>query len=172
MQFIFIHLKIIIFRLKHMKIASLFFLIFFISQISLSQSTSIENPSKKTWKILIKNNKSAEENFTLVGKTILENDFSIDKKDKEFLSIQTTPKSLEKLNATYYLNFAFKDSIIILTGMTKINISINLGGVTSESSYDKIINKGMSGSVNKESFNAMLKFAKLIPESQYEFVTN
>lgn len=107
-----------------------------------------------------------------LGKTIIENDFSIEKKDKEFLSIQTSPKNLENLNAVYYFNFTFKDSLIVLTGMSKINISMNFGAITSESNYDKIINKGMRGSVNKESFNEMLKFAKLIPESEYEFITD
>jgi len=153
-----------------MKISILLVSLFSVIQFSFSQSNSIDNPPKKTWKILIKNNKSAEENFTLIGNTIIENDFSIEKKDKEFLSIQTSPKSLQKLNALYYFNFTFKDRLIILTGMSKVNISMNFGGITSESSYDKIINKGMKGSVYKESFNEMLKFAKLVPESQYEFI--
>ncbi|SFD08297.1 MULTISPECIES: hypothetical protein [Flavobacterium] len=155
-----------------MKISAIIFSFLFIVQVSFSQTNSIENPPKRTWKILIKNGKSAEENFTLVGKTILENDFQIEKKDKEFLSIQTSPKNLKKLNALYYLNFLVKDSLIILTGMSKINLSLNYGGVTSESSYDKIINQGMRGSVAKESFNEMWKFAGLIPKSEYQFITD
>ena len=154
-----------------MKILILILLLFCTTQLTFSQSTSIEDPPKKTWKILIRNNKSAEENFTLIGKTIIENDFSIEKKDKEFFSIQTSPIRLEKLNALYYLNFITKDSLIILTGMSKINLSINYGGVTSESSYDKIINKGMNGSVAKESFKEMLRFAAFISQSKYEFIT-
>ncbi|WP_281631226.1 hypothetical protein [Flavobacterium luteolum] len=153
-----------------MTVKNLAIVFLFITQISFSQNNSIDNPPKKTWKILIKNDKSAEENFTLVGRTILENDFQIEKKDNDFLSIQTSPKNLEKLNAIYYLNFVIKDSLIILTGMSKLNISINLGGITSESSYEKIINRGMRGSVFKESFNEMLKFSTLFPKSEYEFV--
>lgn len=155
-----------------MKISAIIFSFLFIVQVSFSQTNSIENPPKRTWKILIKNGKSAEENFTLVGKTILENDFQIEKNDKEFLSIQTSPKNLKKLNALYYLNFLVKDSLIILTGMSKINLSLNYGNVTSESSYDKIINKGMKGSVAKESFNEMWNLARLIPKSEYEFITD
>lgn len=155
-----------------MKISTIVFTFLFFIQISFSQNNSNQKPPKKTWKILIRNDKSSEENFTLVGKTIVENDFQIEKKDKEFLSIQTSAKNLEKLNALYYFNLLMKDSLIILTGMSKINLTLNYGGVTSESSYDKIINKGMSGSIARESFNEMWKFALLIPKSEYEFITD
>ncbi|POY34634.1 hypothetical protein C3K47_19290 [Solitalea longa] len=107
----------------------------------------------------------------MIGKKLIDNDFSIEKKDKDFFTIQSSPKNLEKLDVSYYLSFVVKDSTIILTGMSKMNININFGAVTTESSYDKIINKGMNGSPNKESFNAMLKFAKLFSESDYEFIT-
>ena len=76
---------------------------------------------------------------------IIDNDFLIEKKDKDFFLIQTSPRTLKKLNAYYYLNFIAKDNLIILTGMSKTNLSLIIGGNTSESSYDKIINKGMRG---------------------------
>lgn len=115
-----------------MKTTLLLLSLIFITQISQSQSSEINNPPKKAWKILIRNNKSAEENFTMVGKILIENDYQIEKKDKEFLTFQTSPKNLRKLNASYYFNFYFKDSLIVLTGMSKINIPIDFGTVSSE----------------------------------------
>lgn len=138
--------------------------------ISFGQSNMMENVPKKTWKIIINNKKDIAENFYLIGEKLIENDFSIEKKDKDFYTIQSSQKNLDKLNVSYYLKFVAKDSAIVLTGMFKMNITLNLGSVTSESSYDNIVNKGMKGSPIKESFIAMLKFAKLFPESELEFV--
>ena len=140
------------------------------SSISFGQSNLLEDPPKKTWKIIIKNKKTVEENFRLIGEKLIDNDFSIEKKDKDFYTIQSSPKNLDKLNVSYYLNFVAKDNAIVLTGMSKMNITLNFGSVTSESSYDKIINKGMKGSPSKESFIVMFKFAKLFSESDLEFI--
>lgn len=142
----------------------------FLSTISFGQPNLLENVPKKTWKIVVKNNKTIKENFQLIGEKLIENDFSIEKKDNEFYTIQSSPKNLDKLDVSYYLKFVAKDSSIVLTGMSKMNLALNFGAVTSESSYDKIINKGMKGSPDKESFVAMLKFAKLFPESDLEFI--
>ncbi|KIA92901.1 hypothetical protein OA93_22770 [Flavobacterium sp. KMS] len=155
-----------------MKISTLLLSLFFVIQLTFAQSTLIQDPPKKTWKILVKNNKTAEENFKMIGQTLIENNYSIEKKDKEFLFIQTSPKNLQKLNASYFLNFTFKDNLIILSGMSKMNISINFGSITTESNYEKIINKGMRGSIMKESFNEMLQFATLLPKSEYDFITD
>lgn len=39
----------------------------FISTISFGQSNLLDNVPKKTWKIVIKNNKTIKENFQLIG---------------------------------------------------------------------------------------------------------
>ena len=56
-----------------------------ISTISFGQSNLLDNVPKKTWKIVIKNNKTIKENFQLIGEKLIENDFSIEKKDNEFV---------------------------------------------------------------------------------------
>ena len=137
-------------------------LFLFTSIIAIGQNNSIDKPPKKTWKILIKNSNNKEVNFNLVGQTIIENDFSIEKKDKDFFTLETTPKTTDKEINTYYFKFVAKDNLIILTGMAKS---------TFDNSFFKIVNKGMKGSILKEQFNAMFDFAKLFHNSQLEFIT-
>ena len=65
------------------------------SIIAIGQVNIINKPPKKTWKILIKNSNSKEVNYKLIGQTIIDNDFSIEKKDVDYLTMETTPKVTE-----------------------------------------------------------------------------
>jgi len=119
---------------------------------------------KKTWKIIVHNNLSADANFTLVGRTLIDNNYTIQIKDKEFYSIQTAPTDVsKKLPGSHFLIFSIKDSTIAVTGKFILNMSIGFGyGVKSEPQYQKIVNSGMKGSILKESFLKMYSFAKLL----------
>ena len=72
----------------------LLFVLFLLTSI-LTIAQTIDNPPKKAWKILIKNSNSKEVNFQLIGQTIINNDFSIEKKDVDYLTMETTPKVTE-----------------------------------------------------------------------------
>lgn len=140
-------------------------LILLTSTLALAQT--IDNPPKKTWKILIKNSNNKEENFQLIGQTIIDNDFSIEKKDVDYLTMETTPKVTEDQTSIYYLKFIAKDNMIILTGMAKSRINVSLANIEDE--YSKIKNVGMSGSIARDQFKAMLNFAKLFSGNGIEF---
>jgi hypothetical protein len=142
-------------------------LLFFLLTSALTIAQTIDNPPKKTWKILIKNSNNKEANFQLIGQTIIDNDFSIEKKDVEYLTMETTPKITEGQTSTFYLKFVAKDNLIILTGMGKSRVNVSLANTEEE--YTKIKNMGMSGSVAKDQFKAMLNFAKLFPGNGNEF---
>ena len=145
------------------------FTLFLLSSI-LTIAQTIDNPPKKAWKILIKNSNNKEVNFQLIGQTIIDNDFSIEKKDVDYLTMETTPKVTEGQTSTYYLKFIAKDNFIILTGMGKSRINVSLANIEDE--YSNIKNVGMSGSVAKDQFKAMLNFAKLFSDngSEFEFI--
>jgi hypothetical protein len=141
------------------------------SFIVLGQINTIDNPPKKTWKILIKNSNTKELNYQLIGQTLIDNDFSIEKKDLDFLIIETKPQLTKAETSMFYLNFIAKDNSIILTGMGKSRINTNLIGVEDE--YSKIKNIGMRGSIAKDQFNAMINCAKLFDKdgNTFEFIT-
>ena len=118
---------------------------------------------KKTWKIIVHNNLSADANFTLVGRTLIDNNYTIQIKDKEFYSIQTAPTDVsKKLPGSHFLIFSIKDSTIAVTGKFILNMSIGLYGAKTEPGYSKISNFGMKGSIAKESFLKMYSFGKLL----------
>lgn len=145
--------------------------VYAISSKNSSDSEIEYEAPKKAWKIIVKNNLTADENFTLVGQTLADNDFVIDKKDKEFYTIKTVPKEVRKRRSdVYFLTFSIKNNSIAITGQFNTNISLNLGYIQSESSYSKITNKGMSDSSYKNSFNAMHSFAFLLGKD-LEYVT-
>jgi hypothetical protein len=137
-------------------------LLFFLLTSALTIAQTIDNPPKKTWKILIKNSNNKEANFQLIGQTIIDNDFSIEKKDVEYLTMETTPKITEGQTSTFYLKFVAKDNLIILTGMGKSRVNVSLANTEEE--YTKIKNMGMSGSVAKDQFKAMLN------GNEFEFI--
>ena len=148
----------------------LIILLFLTSIIAIGQVNTIDKPPKKTWKILIKNSNSKEDNYKLIGQTLIDNDFSIEKRDIDYLTLETTPKATDDNTSSYYLKFVAKDNLIVLTGMGKSLLTMSIGGININNEYSKIRNIGMRGSVVKEQFNSMLNFAKLFIDSEFEFI--
>jgi hypothetical protein len=140
------------------------------SFIVLGQINTIDNPPKKTWKILIKNSNNKELNYKLIGQTLIDNDFLIKKKDLDYLTIETKPKLTGAETSMFYLNFIAKDNSIILTGMGKSRINSDFAGIEDE--YSKIKNIGMRGSIAKDQFNAIINCAKLFDKdgNTFEFI--
>ena len=99
---------------------------------------------KGTWKILIHTNKNKEDNYQLIGETLIEENFQIDKANKDFFTISTVSKAHDRLNFSYILNFVAKDSLIILTGTYKINVTVDFGTVKSDFDFEKIINESLA----------------------------
>ena len=148
----------------------LIILLFLTSIIAIGQVNTIDKPPKKTWKILIKNSNSKEDNYKLIGQTLIDNDFSIEKKDAEYFTLETAPRATDGNKSSYYLKCIAKDNLIVLTGMGKSLITMRISGINIDSEYSKIRNIGMSGSIAKDEFNSMLNFAKLFINSEFEFI--
>jgi len=110
---------------------------------------------KKSSTIIINNDKTALENYQLIGQTLLANDFQIEDSNKDFFTVKTQPQFHKKKlrGVQYFYNFVGLDNQIKLTG--KFNIS-NLDNDWSEAIY-----KGMKGSPVKYSFEQMNELAKL-----------
>jgi hypothetical protein len=108
---------------------------------------------KQAWKIIIKNKLSSDDNFGLVGKTLRENNFTIETKDKE--SIKSGAHLIGRTSSIYYLYFSIKEGSIAISGQFNDNIS----GGDNVSKYYRILNKGIRGSSVKNAFLAMNNFA-------------
>ena len=69
---------------------------------------------KNVWKINIKNSLSSDDNFILISKTLRENNFTIESKDKE--SIKSGIHLVDRTASIFYLNFSIKDGAIVISG--------------------------------------------------------
>lgn len=134
-----------------------------------SQQIERIKPPKKAYKIILTTKMEKSANFINVIESLLDNDFIIKKKDKEYGTIKTEPEALNKLNGSYFINIRVKNNLIYLTGKCNMNFSIDYGNVESNFEWSKIINKGMKGSLLKESFKQMLEFALKIKYEKIEF---
>ncbi len=133
--------------------------------VSAVGQNEIKEIPKGTTKIIVETNQNQAENFKQVLNLLLDNDFEIEKKDLELLTIKSGIKPLPK-SGNFYLNFRFKDDKIEITGKFHSGISIELSNVKSEDNIETIINKGMKGSIYYTSFLEMYKFSKLLGNNQ------
>jgi len=128
---------------------------------------------KKTSKIIIHNNLNAEDNFKLVGRTVLQNDYQIEKKDKDFGTIQTERQSYSKpfrLSYSWYFDFVISDNKIVLTGkMTSDELDVNSNTFASSDNWEKIQKRGMKKSLYWNTFQKMKEFSELFESKKIEY---
>lgn len=127
----------------------------------LSFSVNAQECPKRTNKLIANTGLSKEDNFLKVGQTLIDNNFEIDVKDRDFYTISTKQKMVNGTDG-YALNFIIKDSIIILTGKIKSNIKITMYGVQSEGHWFRVENKGGLSNPFRQSFNEMYDLFKKI----------
>ena len=116
-----------------------------------------------TWKIIVKDSLSADQNLAFVGQTLKANDFAIENFDSKIFTMQSAIKHINDSRTTYFLNFAVKSGVIEVTGEWNANTSIYLNGVRSESAFGQIENRG--GRIG-EVFEIMKNFALKLGGSQ------
>lgn len=116
-------------------------------------------------KILVRTKNNKSENFQLIGNNLIDNNYQIDKANKDFWTISSVAKSHTKPSFSYILNFVAKDSIIMITGTININLNVTIYSVESQSNFEKIQNKGLKGSPMKEAFFEMYIFGKNLTDN-------
>lgn len=144
----------------------------FVLLVVLNISAFGQEIPKRAWKIVIKNTLSADENFSLIGRTLADNDYIIESKDKEFGTIKTGIRSAPgNGSGRYFFTFSAREGAIAITGQTNSDISINLGGVRAESAFEKISNRGSKRSYMMKAFVLMNEFALKLGSNQ-EYITD
>lgn len=117
-------------------------------------------PQKGISQLLIKNRLSASENYNLIIKTLSANNYFIESKDIELHYLKTQSKNIEKSPIVYFLNIISKDNEIVISGMFKSGIELNVGNLTSTDDYETITFRGARGSIYMKSFEKMQEFAE------------
>ena len=128
------------------------------SQVPGQDHNSGAQAPKKTYKIVVKNELTADQNFTLVGKSLAENDFMIEVKDKEFKTIRTASKSIDKTARGLRLLFSIRDHEISVTGQATV------------ATFSQIVLKGKGGPFVQLCFEQMQEFAMKLGAT-VEFIT-
>lgn len=124
-------------------------------------------PFKGANKIVVVNTSDAQTNFKTAITALLEHGYSIERKDDEYFTIKTQPRTIPKSIITCFFNLYIKDSTIIISGMYDSNMGMNVGLFSSRTSFQDIVNKGMYDSDYKKAFAAMRKLSALFPGTVY-----
>lgn len=101
--------------------------------------------------------------------------FSIENIDKELFILSTGPKNTSKLNASLKINILIREegsTKIYLSGLVSSDASAYYGGVTYSTGWDRIVNRGMSGSIMQVGWNDLYNFAKKYPNGEISFDRN
>ena len=89
---------------------------FLTSIIAIGQNISIENPPKKTWKILIKNSNNKEVNYQLIGQVLIDNDFLIEKNigwNANVLPMYNFGDRISKITTGRMKNYSLETAVMI-----------------------------------------------------------
>lgn len=123
--------------------------------------------------IIIKTKQTSDDALKQLVQILTSEGFSIENIDKDLFIISTGPKKTSRLNASIKVNFLINERenvSIILTGLVTVDASIYMGyGVTSNTGWNRITNKGMNGSVLQVSWNDLYNLAKKYPNGEIFF---
>lgn len=150
-----------------LKFAAIYLLIAII--VGLATKCFAQVAPKKTNRIIVNTFGNKDWNYDKVMYALIDQGYEIEKNEREFGIIKTALKPVKGLNASYYLYITTKDSTVTIKGNVIVNVSIAVGYAKIEPSYSDIENKGMKGSVLKESFAAMDLFAKELISKESTF---
>jgi FlaG/FlaF family flagellin (archaellin) len=159
--------------MKSRKIAFLF-LIFMCSLSVFAKDSNKEMQAPRgAWKIVVKNNLSADRNDALIDSILAKKNFYVQSKDAQLNSIRASNKNnFKKKIVTYLLTIIIKDNSISVTGKYSTNISVGPKyDQKTEASFKKISNKGIKRAISQETFAKMQSFALLLG-SNLEYITN
>ncbi|MBC6112989.1 hypothetical protein ACFOG5_09720 [Pedobacter fastidiosus] len=106
-------------------------------------------------KIIVKNNKTASENFIAVKQNLAEKGIEIAKQDKDIFQIKTGITPITKYGASAYYIIFCQDNQISVKGLFNTGIVINN---MMQDTYQQIANRKLG--LNKVSFQSMVTLAK------------
>lgn len=155
------------------KINILFLLAQMITFSACVSTQLVPGSSKGDNTIIIKTNHSKETAFKHFVQILSSDGFPIEHTDKDLGIISTGSKKASKLNASIRINATIvekENAAIILNGLVSVDATIDIGyGVTTSSGWNKIENRGMSGSLMQVTWNDLYNLAKKYPDADVSF---
>lgn len=136
--------------------------IFFLTGIKLEaqkQTTKAQEPPKKSSKIIVAPNDSAEL-LNRIAITLLDKGFEIDRKDNELRTVTTKERSMPKGAAQTKIQAHIIDTVIVFTSILCVQIEMNLYGVTSKPTFDPVTYSGIKGSYMRVAWNELDEIAR------------
>jgi hypothetical protein len=129
------------------------------------------NVPKQTWKIVVKNNLSVDQNIALVDTALVNEFLFIRAKDKTGNILKVATKAnFKKFVVTYLFTLEIKDHAITVTGKYSKNLLLALNyDEKAEASFSKISYRGFKGAMPQATFTKMLSFSRLLGKD-FEYV--
>ena len=144
-----------------MKIKFIILPIFVLTIICHGQSEAV--PFKKCNTILIQTSLNGNETFMKWGKHLIQSGFTLDKTNKDFLTISTVPKDASRYNMDFILNSSISDSgNIMLNIKWRVKSSI-LAETDATEFYDWEYSKS-KGNIQNIIYNDILPMIKSFGE--------
>lgn len=136
------------------------FLLIFITANCLAQKKDSVAFNGAT-KIIITNNNGSESNYKLAGTALIDNGYSIEKKDSEFFQLTSSPKEIEGTNYFRQLifNITAKDDQIIIIPKTK-RLNNLMGSLGTENIFEQL--PFGKNKLSKDVYGRIEKLAKSI----------
>jgi hypothetical protein len=122
---------------------------------------------KKANTIVISDTLSQQQYFSKISDILFESGYGILSSDKAQGTITTTEKPYK--HGVMSLTFLIKDKRVLVRGQFNMGISVDYGGVQSQSQPTTIQNFGMKSSPSMVAWNEMMKITAQIPgEKEYQ----
>lgn len=117
-----------------------------------------------TWKIVVKDSLTADQNYALLEKTLVANDFRIEREGREQKTVRSAIKQVDNSGSTYFLKFTINQGVIEVSGEWNANTVLYLNGIKTKSTFAQIENRG--GRIG-EVFEKMKDLALKLGGSQF-----
>jgi hypothetical protein len=163
--------------MKSRKIAFLFLIFMCSLSVYAKDNTKGSNKEmrapRETWKIVVKNNLSADKNDALVDSIQVAKSFILQSSDKQTNTVKVATKNnFKKKIVTYLYTISINDKSITVTGLFSTNIAVGpkYDSIT-EAKFKRISNKGIKGAIHQETFGKMQSLAALLGKN-LEYVTS
>jgi|GEM_PF-893446 len=117
---------------------------------------------KRANKIILLNDKTAEENFTILKQSLAEAGIEVANQDKDIFQIKTGAIITKGFagGSDVFLLLSCKDSSIIIRGQLRSSLVITSGNATSDSALETVSYTGFKGSIYRKAWEGMDNFAR------------
>lgn len=122
-------------------------------------------------KIIINNEKSAEENYKISGNVLLDQGYNIGNKDSEFFQLSSEAVKVAGEGAMHILSIyaVSKNNQIIITGKTKSLSQLKLVSWQESENAAEVVSYKKSKVLSRNVYDKLVKYMKALPSSKITY---